>query len=78
MWRRGNKMDDDERKDIRAGRAERWQDSMRDEQVPYYWVNGAWHRADGTDKALYSDADLENMHGDLGWTEVDAPEEDNG
>ena len=78
-------MDDDERKDIRAGRAERWQDSMRDElPVPYYlraelWRDAElWRRADGTPNGPYTRQELNAKHGRHGWTEVDLPEEDNG
>ena len=74
-------MDDDERKDIRAGRTERWQDSQQDlfEPVPYYWALGlgsasirGWSPLDGPGR--FSTNELDAKHGEAGWTAVDRPE----
>lgn len=74
-------MDDDERRDIAAGRAERWQDADREmpEPVAYYWAaySGTtlkgWTPIGGSGR--FSTDELDELHGHDGWIAVDPPEE---
>lgn len=78
-------MDDDERRDILAGRTERWQDSDREPKKFFECGQcGHYHAIDlpgfvdcRDDSSRFTCDALDELYGPRGWIEVDAPEADN-